>query len=125
MSSSPENTPDLSASETDEPGVIRKPITFPIAPDDETKDGPRSTKNDREIKLETEEAGEPGTAGDTTPKETPGVVRKPITFPIAPDDEAKDGPRSTKNDREIKLETEDTGEPGTADDTTPEVPEHE
>ncbi|MEM1256344.1 MAG: hypothetical protein AAGI69_28235 [Cyanobacteria bacterium P01_H01_bin.21] len=68
MSSGSENTPDLTAIETDEPEVIRKPITFPIAPDDEAKDGPRSTKNDREIKLETENAGESGTAEDIAPE---------------------------------------------------------
>ena len=55
MSSAPKNTPDPTAIETDEPEVIRKPITVPVESDDnETQDGPRSTKNDREINLSTE-----------------------------------------------------------------------
>ena len=78
MSSDSKNTSDLTNGETDESKVIRKPITFPVEPEKEdAKDGPRSTKDDREIKLDLETSGETTAAEDGAPAATEGK-RKPI-----------------------------------------------
>lgn len=87
MSSTPKKTSDLTDMETNESEVIRKPITFPVEPDDdEATDGPRSTKNDREIKLDLETSGEADAAEDSAPAAAPEGMRKPIVIEAEPED---------------------------------------
>lgn len=67
MSPDSEKTPNLRFAETETTETVRKPVVLPADDSDDSDDGSRSTKNDREIRVE--DIAETNTEADATTEE--------------------------------------------------------